>query len=52
MIRFKCLLWGHDYKMMNTKKYGIINACARCGKQFDYNYSEFKVKPKTKKKKK
>jgi len=23
--------------MMNTKKWGIINACARCGKPFDYD---------------
>lgn len=36
-FNIQCLFWGHKYKMMNTKKWGIINACARCGKQFDYD---------------
>ena len=35
---------GCDYKMMNTKKWGIINACRRCGRQFDYEATHVKIK--------
>ena len=42
-------MFGCDYKMMNTKKWGIINACRRCGKQFDYEATHVKVKDQEKK---
>ena len=37
-------MFGCEYKMMNTKKWGIINACRRCGRQFDYEATHVKIK--------
>ena len=44
MRRLACWMFGCDYKMMNTKKWGIINACRRCGRQFDYEATHVKIK--------
>ena len=44
MKRLACWMFGCDYKMMNTKKWGIINACRRCGRQFDYEATHVKIK--------
>ena len=49
MRRLACWMFGCDYKMMNTKKWGIINACRRCGRQFDYEATHVKVKDQEKK---
>ena len=44
MRKLACLIFGCEYKMMNTKKWGIINACRRCGRQFDYEATHVKIK--------
>ena len=44
MRRLACWIFGCEYKMMNTKKWGIINACRRCGRQFDYEATHVKIK--------
>ena len=49
MRRLACWIFGCEYKMMNTKKWGIINACRRCGRQFDYEATHVKIKDQEKK---